>query len=130
METQRIDCLKTDTVQAHALLESLAVELTAGVEHAHRLDQFALRNSASVVTYHNLARIGQIYLDTLAGIHAELIHAVVDNLLEQYVDSVIGCRTVAQLAYIHTRTRTDMLHIVHVADVVLIILHLRCLRIK
>ena len=130
MVTQRIHSLKADTVQTNALLERLAVKLTTCVKYAYGLNQFTLRNTASVVSHNNTARIGQVYLYALARIHAELIDAVVYDLLEQYVDSVIGCRAVAQFTYVHTGTGTDMLHIVHVADIVLVVLHLRCLRVK
>ena len=123
VKAQRIHSLKAHAVQTHALLESLAVKLTAGIQHAHSLHKLALRDSAPVVTHRYPARVRKLYLYALAGIHAELIHAVVNDLLEQHIDSVIGCRAVAQLAYVHTRTRTDMLHIVHVADIILIILH-------
>ena len=127
---ERINCLKADTVQTNALLERLAVKLTAGIKHADRLDKFALRDTATVVTDYDTARIGQIDLNAFAGIHTELIDAVVNDLLEQYVYSVIGGRSVAEFTDVHTWTGTDMLHIVHVADIVLVILHLWCLRVK
>ena len=81
VQAQRIHGLKAHTVQAHALLESLAVKLTAGIEDTDSLQQLTLRDSTAIVTHHYTACINQVNLDALARVHAELIHTVVYYLL-------------------------------------------------
>ena len=118
MCTQRIHCLHTHTVQAYTLLEGLAIILTAGVEHAHCLHQLALRDAAAIVAHADALVVGDVNLDALAGMHLKLVDRVVDDLLEQHIDTVVVLRAVAQLTDIHTGTQAHVLHITQVAYVV------------
>jgi len=45
----------------------------------------------------------------VAGSHDKFVHRVIDHLLDEHVDAVVGLRAVAQLADIHARTQPDML---------------------
>ncbi len=117
-----IDGLHTDAVEAYALLECLRVVFAAGVEHRYGLNELALRNAAAVVANADAQVVGDVNLEPVAGLHLKLIDRVVDDLLEQHVDAVLGQRTVAQTADIHAGTRTDVLHIAQVANVVISIL--------
>ena len=106
---QRVDGLDTHTVQTDRLLEGLRVVLATGVQHADGFNHLTLRNAAAIVA----DRDAQVGLDgdfnAVAGLHLELVNAVVDDFLQQHVDAVLREGTVAQSANIHTRAQSDML---------------------
>ena len=85
---QRIDSLQTHAVQSDTLLESLRVVLTTGIQHAHSLDEFSLRDTTTIIAHRHPQVILDIYLDALAGIHLKLIDRVVDHLFQQYIDTI------------------------------------------
>ena len=104
MLAQRIDGLHTDTIQADGLLEGLGVVLTTGIEHTDGLNHLTLRNATTIVSYADTEMILHRNLDAVAGIHLKFIDGVVDDLLQQHVDAVLGKRTVTQSSNIHART--------------------------
>ena len=118
VRAQCVDGFHTDTVQADTLLESLRVVLTACIQHADGLDELSLRDAAAIVAHRHTQVVVDIDLDALAGIHLELVDGVVDDLLQQHINTVLGQRTVAQTTDIHTRARPDMLHVRQMAYVV------------
>ena len=68
--------------------------------------------------------IFDIHLNTVASLHLELVDRVVDDFLQQHVDTVFWQRAIAQTSDIHTWTCTNMLHIRQMSDVIIIILYL------
>ena len=55
--------------------------------------------------------LGNIHLDALSEAHLELIDTVIDNLLQQYIYTVIALRAVAELTDVHTGTQAYVFHI-------------------
>ena len=111
VRAQRIDRLHAHPVQSYALLESLRVVFSSGVEHAHGLHQLALRYAAAIVAHADTQVFVYRNLNALACVHLELVDAVVDYFLQKHVDAVLGKRAVAQPAYIHTRSGAHVLHV-------------------
>ena len=118
MGTERIDGFHTYTVQSDALLESLGIVFSAGVQHRDGLDELALRNPAAVVADTDTQVVFHVDFDPVAGIHLELIDRVVDYFLQEHIDSVFRQLAVAQPADVHPRPGTYMLHVRQVPDVV------------
>ena len=115
--------LHTHAVQTHALLERLRVVLAAGVEHTDCLNELALRYATTIVAHRHTQTVVDVYLYALAGVHLELVDRVVDDLLQQHIDTVLGQLSVAQATDIHTWTCTHVLHVGEVAYVVVGILN-------
>ena len=118
MGAQRIHRLHAHSVEAHALLKCLGVVFATRIEHVDRLDEFSLRYASAIVAHPHPEMVFDIYLNTFSGIHLELVDGVVDDLLQQHIDTVFGQRTVAQSADIHTGAFAHMLHIGEVHDIV------------
>ena len=123
MQTQRIHRLQAHAVQTHTFLENLRVILTAGVQHRHGLHQFAQGDATTIVAHTNAQVLVQRHLYALAGIHLELVYTIVYHLFQQYIDTVLRMRPIAQLANIHAWAGPHMLHIRQVPDIVVIINH-------
>jgi hypothetical protein len=105
--TQGVHGLGTYTVQAHALLEGLAVVLGSRVDLAHHVDHLAQGHTTTVIAdLHARALDGHVHL--LAMAHDEFVDAVVQHLLQQDVDAVVVTAPIAQLADVHTRPQPDM----------------------
>ena len=126
---QGIHGLHTHAVQTDRLLESLRVELSAGIQDADGVDELSLRDASSVVANRHTKVILDGYLDTVASLHLELVDRVVEHLFQQHIDTVVGLGAVVKLSDIHTRTQTDVLQTRQGADVLVIILHLSILAI-
>ena len=120
---ESVDRLHTHTVKADALLERLGVVLAACVEHRHSLDELALRYTASVVAHRHAQTLVDVDLDAASGVHLKLVDRVVDYLLKQHVDAVLGQVAIAQTTDVHTGTGAHVLHVGEVADVVVGILY-------
>ena len=118
MCAESIDGLDTHTVESDALLERLGVVLSSGVEHAHCLDEFALRYAASIVAHADTEVVLDVDFDALAGVHLEFVDGVIDNFLEEDIDAVLWEVAVAEASDVHTRTSAHMLHVGEVANVV------------
>ena len=108
---ESVDRLHTHTVKADALLERLGVVLAAGVEHRHSLDELALRYATSVVAHRHAQTLVDVDLDAASGVHLKLVYRVVDYLLKQHVDAVLGQIAIAQTTDVHTGTGTHVLHV-------------------
>ena len=106
---QRIDSLHTHTIQTDRLLESLRVELTTGIQDTDRLDEFSLWDTTTIVTDGDTEMILYRYLNAVARLHLKLVDRVVEDLLQQHIDSVFCGGTVTQATDIHTGTEPDML---------------------
>ena len=119
MRAEGIHRLHTHTVQADTLLERLAVVLTTGIQHAHSLDKFTLRNTTTIVAHTDPQMIFDINLQSGTSAHLELIDRVIYHLFQEYVDSILRQVTITQTTNVHTRTGTHMLHITQVSDVVI-----------
>ena len=124
MGAQGIHGLQAHAIQAHALLECLAVILGTRVEHAHGLEQFSLWDAAAVVAHRHVQVVCEPDLDSPACIHLELVDAVVHHFLEQYIHAVLGLRPVTQASDVHARPGAHMLHVRKVPDIVLFVLGL------
>ena len=121
---ERVDGFDADTVQTDTLFEGLAIVFTAGIQLADSFHQLSLRNTPSVVTYTYAEIFFYIDFNTFAGSHFEFIDAVVHHFFQQYVNTVIVLRTVAKTAYVHTRTDTNVLHVVQMANIIFIVFNL------
>ena len=65
--------------------------------------------SAAAVVAHRHHLVLDRNVDLAAGPHDKFIDRVVDDLLDEDVNAVVGLRAVAQLADIHAGAQTDML---------------------
>ena len=119
---QGIHRLGTHAVQTHRFLEGFAVVFATGVQHAHYFHQFAQGDTAAVIANAD-ASVAHVYLNHLALAHAVLVDGVVYTLFDEHVDAVIRVAAVAQFADIHTRSASDMLHVIQVDDVLVAVIH-------
>ena len=125
---QGIHGFHADTVQSDRLLESLRVVLAARVEHADGLDELSLRYAAAIVAHADTQVVVDVHLDAAPGVHLELVDGVVDYLLQQHVDAVLGQLSVAQTADVHAWSGAHVLHVGEVPDVVVGIFNLLVLQ--
>ena len=128
MTAQRIHRLQTYTIQANTLLESLGVILATGVQHGHRLHQFALGNSASIVADAGTQVVLDVHLYALAGVHLELVDTVVYDLLQQNIYTILWLLAIAKSPDVHTRSGADMLHVREMPDITLVVSYFLYLR--
>ena len=120
---QRIDGLHADTIQTNRLLKGLGVVLTASVQHRDRLDHLSLGDATTIVAHRHPQVLIDRHLNTVTGLHLELIDGVVDDFLQQHIDTIFRQGAIAQATDIHTRTGTYMLHVTQMADILVIILY-------
>ena len=105
---ERVHRLGADAVQANGELEHVVVELSARVDLADAVDDLAQRDAAAVVAdRHRILLASDV--DDLSLAHDELVDAVVDDFLQQYIDAVHGIGAVAQPSDIHARAQPDVL---------------------
>ena len=105
---QGIHRLDTHAVQTHRFLEGLGVVLATGVHLRRHVSHLVERNTPPVVSHRDhLAR--NLDNNLFAKAHHVLVERIVENLLQQHVDTVVGVRTVAQLSNVHTGPAADML---------------------
>jgi hypothetical protein len=107
-EGEGVDGLLADAVEADGLLEGLAVVFGAGVDDGDAVHQLAQRDAAAVVADLDGA-VGELDLDLAAAAHHEFVDGVIDGLLEEDVDAVLGVGAVAEAADIHARAEADVL---------------------
>ena len=103
-----VDGLLADAVEADGFLEGLAVVFGAGVDDRDAVDELAQRDAAAVIAHPDGAA-GDLDLDLPAGAHREFVDGVVDGLLEEDVDAVLGMGAVAEAADIHAGADPDVL---------------------
>ena len=118
MCAERIDGLDTHAVESDTLLECLGVVLSSGVEHAHCLDEFALRYAASIVAHADTEVVVDVDFNAFAGIHFEFVDGVIDDFLEEDIDAVLWEVAVAEPSDVHAGSGAHMLHVGEVAYVV------------
>ena len=115
---QGIHRLDTNPIQTDTLLERLGIVLTTGIQLTDRLNELALRNTPAIVADAHTKIVFDGHFNLLSGSHLELVDAVVHHFLQEDVDTVIVLLSVTQPADVHTRTDTDVFHVVEVTDVV------------
>ena len=102
-----VDRFGADTVQTHRELKDVVVVLAAGMHLRNTVDDLAERDTAAVVANRHRRPIA-VDLDAAALAHDELVDGVVDDLLEQNVDAVVGMRAVADTADVHAGAQPDV----------------------
>ena len=107
-ERERVDRLLADAVQTDGFLEGLAVVFRARVDDRDAVDEFAQRDAAAVIAHAHGAVI-EFDFDLFALPHHELVDGIIDRLLEQNINAVLGVHAVAEPADIHAGTQADML---------------------
>ena len=115
--TQGIDRLGTHTVQTYALLKSLGIVFTSGVQHRYCIDQTTQGNTTAIVAHRNTQIIFYGNVDTLTDSHFKFIDGIVYHFFQKHINSVFRLRTISQAANVHTRTHTHVLHIAQMTDV-------------
>lgn len=103
-----VDRLDANTVEAHALLERLGIIFAAGVHLRRSVDELAQRDASAVVADGD-GGLGDVDFELVAEAHHILVDGVVDHLLEEHIDAVVGRGAVAELADIHARAAAHML---------------------
>ena len=101
--------LDTDTIQTYGLLECARAILTTRIDFRYSAGQTIERNTSTIVAYGHTLVLVDSNLDNLTRTHNELVDRVIYHLFEQGVDTVIGLRTVTQVADPHTRTQTHLI---------------------
>ena len=114
--TQEVNSLDTHTIHTYGFLERLGIVFSTGIQLTHGLNHLFLRNATAIVTECHAKVFIDVDLDAFALVHAELINRVVDGLLEQHIDTVLGMGSVAQTTDIHTWTGADMFNIGKMTD--------------
>ena len=89
MGAQGVDSLHTHTIQTYRLLESLRVVLTTCIEYADSLDEFALRDASTIVANGDAQIFIDIDFNPLASLHLKLVNRVVNDLLQQNIDTIL-----------------------------------------
>ncbi len=112
--------LGADAVQTDGKLEHVVVELPARVHLADAVDDLAQGDAAAVVTDGHGELLAHD-LDDLAFSHDELIHAVVDDFLQEDVDPVHGIGAVPEPPDVHPRAKADVLECVESLDCFLVV---------
>ena len=85
---QRVDGFHTDTIQTDRLLKGFRVVLTTRVQHADGFNHLTLRDASAIVAHRDAEVVVHINLNAVASLHLELVDRVVDNFLQQHVDTV------------------------------------------
>ena len=88
MRTQRIHGLHAHAIQSDRLLESLRIELSAGVQDADAVDELTLRDASAIVAYRDTMVILDIHFNTVACLHLKLVNRVIEDFFQQDIDSI------------------------------------------
>lgn len=91
----------TDAVEANGFFECFGVVFGTGIDFGGAVHELAEGNATSEIADGDEAFF-EVNFDGFAVAHRELIDCVVDDFFEEDVDPIVGGRTVAQFAYIHT----------------------------
>ena len=104
--------LDAHAVQTHRLLEGrvvlVIVVFAARVHHAHRRRERVERNAAPVIAHGHLA-VRDRDVDLVAEAVHVFVDRVVDHLLDEDIDAVVGLRAVAQFADVHAGAQPHVL---------------------
>ena len=119
---KRVDGFGAHAVQADGFLEHLAVVFRTCIELRDGFLQLAQWDAASIVANADLL-FGLVHrhLNLLAEARSEFVDGVVNHLFDKHIDAVILGSAVAELADVHTRAATDVLHVLKVDDAVVVI---------
>ena len=107
-EGQRIDGFLPNAVQADRFLKRLAVIFRARVDDGDAVDEFPQRDAAAVIADAHRALV-EHDLDPLARAHRKFVDAIIDRLLDEHVNAILGVRAIAEPPDIHPRTQADVL---------------------
>ena len=80
--TQEVHRLDAHAVHSDRLLKRLRVVFSARVELADGLDEFSLRNTASVVAHRYAKVVVDVDFDAFSGVHPKFVNRVVDGLFQ------------------------------------------------
>ena len=105
---QRIHRLGSDTVEPDGEGERPPLIFAACIHFRNTRHNFVERNSAPIVANGDASGV-QRDLDALADPHREFIDAVVDDLLDKHVNSVLGMASITETADVHAGAKADML---------------------
>ena len=105
---QGVDGLDAHAVEAHAGGEDGCVVLGPRVELRNGVDQAAQGDAPAIVAHGGAQVVVDVHLDALAKAFVKLVDAVVDDLLDEDVDTVVGMRTVAHASDVHTGPEPDV----------------------
>ena len=95
-------------LRPYAELEDVVVVFGTGIDDRDALDDLAEGNAAAVVADLDSPLV-DLDVNLLATAHDELIDGIVDDLLEQYVDAVVGIGTRAEATDVHAGPQADVL---------------------
>ena len=104
---QGVHGFRTHPIQPHRFLKSPRIILTSRVDFGHDIDHLSQWNTATIITHLHLT-LPDVNSHTLSMAHGMFIDAVIDDLLEKHVNSVICRLAVSQFAYVHPRTHSDV----------------------
>ena len=94
-------------VEAHGFLEDGGIVLPAGIHHRDAFHDLAQGDAPAVVA-HRYGAFLDGDVDALALPHDKFVDGVVDDLLEQDVDTVVRGGSVAQFADVHPGAQADV----------------------
>ena len=80
--TQEVHRLDAHAIHSDRLLKRLRVVFSARVELADSLDEFSLRNTASVVAHRYAQVVVDVDFDAFSGVHPKFVNRVVDGLFQ------------------------------------------------
>jgi len=103
-----IDGLGADAVEADGKLENIVVVLRTRIDARDALDHLAERNAPAIVAYVDLGACDRD-VDALPVAHDELVHRVVDDLLQQDIDAVVVLGAIAHPPDVHARPLANVL---------------------
>lgn len=102
-----VNGLGADAVESDGELEDVVVIFGAGIDEGNALDDFAEGDSAAEIADRDAGSV-DMDEDFAAVAHNELIDGVIDNFLQEDIDSVVVLGTVADSADIHSGSFSDM----------------------
>src|SRR5260221_13899671 len=117
---QRIHRLGTYPIQSYRLLEGFTIVFGAGIDLADNIDYLAQGDPPAKVPDRD-GFLVDIDLHLFAITHRMLVDTVVDDLLDQDINTVIRATAIPQFSDIHTGAETDMLLPVKGPDTIFII---------
>jgi hypothetical protein len=105
---KRVHRFRADPVQTDGELEHIVRVFSACIDFTHAIDHFTERYTATEIAHAHLVAV-PIDLDRIAFAHDELVDTVIDYLLEEHVDAVLGMTSVSGPADVHSCSKAYML---------------------
>ena len=97
----------TDTVQSYGFLKSFRIILGPRVHLRGHVNQFTQWNSSSEIPYRNRPFL-HVDNNLASRSHREFVDTIIHHLFNQYVYSIVHCRSVPQFSDIHTGAQAYM----------------------